>query len=81
MHRRMIKEHPDKHEIDQLALRLLHGHCVYSKDWKSDYWLHMKNKQLFLSLFLVHSEHPFARWERRAALAASCILAWGLEVW
>lgn len=71
----------EHHQVDWLALRLLKNHCVFSRDWKSDYWLHMKNKQLFLSLFLAHPKHPFRRKERCMALGASCILAWGMECW
>eukprot|EP00615_Pteridomonas_danica_P012061 CAMPEP_0114359918 /NCGR_PEP_ID=MMETSP0101-20121206/23400_1 /TAXON_ID=38822 ORGANISM="Pteridomonas danica, Strain PT" /NCGR_SAMPLE_ID=MMETSP0101 /ASSEMBLY_ACC=CAM_ASM_000211 /LENGTH=586 /DNA_ID=CAMNT_0001503747 /DNA_START=137 /DNA_END=1897 /DNA_ORIENTATION=- len=68
-------------EIDALALRLLRGHNVYSKSYKSDLWLHLKNKQIFLSLFLAHPQHPFNRAERISALVVSCLLAWGLEFW
>lgn len=50
-----------KVEINALALRLLRGHTVYSQSWRSDLWLHLKNKQIFLSLFFVHPDHPFSR--------------------
>ena len=66
-------------EVDELALRLMRGHCVFSRDWKSDLWLHLKNKQIFLSIFLCYPKHPFSRTERRNALLVSCLLAWGLE--
>lgn len=68
-------------EVDELGLRLMRGHCVFSRDWKSDLWLHLKNKQIFLSAFLVAPTHPFTRSERRKALIVSCVLAWGLEAW
>ena len=69
------------HQINALALRLLRGHKVYSRNWKSDLWLHLKNKQIFLSLFCVHPDHPFSKRERISALAVSFLLAWGLEFW
>jgi Ca2+-binding EF-hand superfamily protein len=69
------------HQISALALRLLRGHKVYSRNWKSDLWLHLKNKQIFLSLFCVHPDHPFSKRERISALAVSFLLAWGLEFW
>jgi len=68
-------------EADPLALQLLRGVCVFSRDWKADLWLTLKNKQIFLSMFLCHPKHPFSRTERRFAFAVSCILAWGLECW
>ena len=68
-------------EVDELALRLMRGHCVFSRDWKSDLWLHLKNKQIFLSMFLCTPTHPFSKQERRSALLVSCVLAWGLECW
>jgi len=61
--------------------RQLRGHTVYSKNFKSDLWLHLKNKQIFISLFFVHPQHPFSRSERISALVVSCVLAWGLEAW
>lgn len=68
-------------EVDELGLRLMRGHCVFSRDWKSDLWLHLKNKQIFISAFLVAPTHPFTRSERRKALFVSCVLAWALETW
>ena len=68
-------------EIGALPLRLLKGHMVYSKNWKSDLWLHLKNKQIFLSLFFVHEDHPFSRSERISAVVVSCLIAWGMEFW
>ena len=67
--------------IGALPLRLLRGHVVYSRNWKSDLWLHLKNKQIFLSLFFVHEDHPFSKAERISAITVSCLLAWGLEFW
>ena len=67
--------------IGALPLRLLRGHTVYSQNWKSDLWLHLKNKQIFLSLFCVHPDHPFSRSERISALTVSCVIAWGMEFW
>lgn len=71
----------EHHEVNWLALRLLRGHCVFSRDWKSDLWLHMKNKQPFISIFLAHPRHPFRRRERLMAVSVSCLLAWGMEAW
>lgn len=68
-------------EIDALALRLLRGHCVFSRSWKTDLWLHLKNKQIVLSIFLVHRRHPFNRRERRWLFAVSCLLGWAMEAW
>eukprot|EP00927_Polykrikos_kofoidii_P080678 TRINITY_DN7761_c0_g1_i1.p1 TRINITY_DN7761_c0_g1~~TRINITY_DN7761_c0_g1_i1.p1 ORF type:complete len:376 (-),score=58.21 TRINITY_DN7761_c0_g1_i1:84-1211(-) len=68
-------------EIDWLALRLLKGHCVFSRDWRSDLWLHMKNKQPFISILLAHPGHPFRRRERIMAVLLSCLLAWAMETW
>jgi len=68
-------------EVDLLALRLMRGHCVFSQDWRADLWLHLKNKQIFLSMFLCHPKHPFSRSERRLAFFVSCVLAFGLETW
>lgn len=70
-------------EIDQhedLVLRMLKGHCVYSRHWRSDLWLHLKNKNIFLSQWLVHPHHPFTKWERHGLLLASFVLALGLEM-
>jgi len=48
---------------------------VYSKNWKSDLWLHLKNKQIFISLFFAHPQHPFNRYERIAALVSFSVNA------
>jgi len=34
---------------------------VFSRNYYSDLWLHLKNKQIFLSLFFVHPKHPFSK--------------------
>lgn len=67
--------------VDPLALRLLKGHCVYSQSWRSDLWLHMKNRQMYLSLFLAHPKHPYSRCNRVCQTTVSWILAWGFEFW
>lgn len=76
-----MKKLYEHHEVPTLALRLLRGHTVFSQDWKSDLWLHMKNKQPFVSILLAHPKHPFRRRERIMALSVSCLLAWGMEAW
>ena len=58
----------------------MRGHAVFSRDWKSDLWLRLKNKHIFISVFLCHPNHPFTRAERRFALLVSCVLGFGLEL-
>ena len=65
---------------DPLADRLSHGHVVYSKSWKSDLWLYLKNNHVFISIFLAHPRHIYTAIERRIVLLISLMLAAGLAL-
>jgi hypothetical protein len=67
--------------VEDVPLRLLKGHCVFSQSYTGDLWLHMKNKHLYLSLFLAHPRHPFSMRLRLMHAIVSWWLAWGVELW
>lgn len=65
---------------DPLADRLSHGHVVYSKSWKSDLWLYLKNNHVIISMFLAHPKHIYTPIERRIVLLISLIFSAGLAL-
>jgi len=64
---------------DPLADRISHDHVVFSKSWKSDLWLYLKNNHVFLSILLAHPKHIFTPIERRIVLLISLTFAAGLS--
>ena len=65
--------------LDPLVSRLFHGVVVFSKSWRGDLWLYLKNEHIVLSMFAAHPDHPFSKYDRTVVTCISVIVAYGLD--
>ena len=74
--RKEASEAPVKMSDMPLLVRLLwKNQNVFSKSWLRDWFVVVKNRHAFFSVFLCHPQHPFS-WKERSVLI-TCVMMFG----
>ena len=74
--RKEASEAPVKMSDMPLLVRLLwKNQNVFSKSWLRDWFVVVKNRHAFFSVFLCHPQHPFT-WKERSVLI-TCVMMFG----